>query len=187
MSSSRAADPRNRLTVLACLVAVGLSPTHAQPSGNVPPVLRHERPVGFDSSTAEGVEAWVSASLDGVVHFYAFQPFHGDFQQEFRRALFRDRIAAPYREDRLLAAPAFKTLAVVGAESSLSVSFKNYNGGAPREHFRVAILAAGCVALVDVSANSPEAFQKNWSSVSSVLRSLRVVTRDLSVGGPPMM
>ena len=60
------------------------------------------------------------------------------------------------------------------AEAAIVATFSNFNGGAPREHLRVAILAAGSVALVDVSASSPEAFQRNWPSVSRLLNSLYV-------------
>jgi hypothetical protein len=106
---------------------------------------------------------------------YPFRPFPGDLQNEFRRALFRQRISPPYREDRLLSPPTFNAMAVSGAEAALAASFKNFNGGAPREHLRVAILRAGRVALVDISANSPLAFERNWPSVSRLLNSLRVV------------
>ena len=168
-------------TVVLCWLMVALAPRvpQGQPAG-AKPWLRYERPGGFGSSTAEGAEAWVSDRLDGVIHVYAFQPFHGDFQKEFRRALFDDRISAPYREDRLLAAPVFKALSVTGAEASLAASFRSHNGGVPREHFRVAVSVPGFVALVDISANSPEAFEKNWPSVSTLLRSLKVVGPDAS-------
>jgi hypothetical protein len=172
---------RSQHLVVLCwlLLMLALPAASAQPNAAAP-LLRYDTPAGFGSSTAEGAEAWVSDRLDGVIHVYGFRAFHGDFQQEFRRMLFEDRISVPYREDRLLAAPVFKALPVQGADASLAASFRNFNGGAPREHFRVAILASGFVALVDVSANSPEAFQKNWVSVSTLLRSLRVVARGAS-------
>jgi hypothetical protein len=64
---------------------------------------------------------------------------------------------------------------VKGAEAAIAASFRNFNGGAPREHLRVAILVAGFVALVDISANSPQAFQRNWPNVFRLLNSLNVV------------
>ena len=168
-------------TVVLCWLMVALAPriSPAQPA-STKPLLRYEPPGGFSNSTAEGAEAWVSDRLDGVIHVYAFWPFHGDFQKEFRRALFEDRISAPYREDRLLTAPVFKAVTVTGADSSLAASFRSHNGGAPREHLRVAVFVPGFVALVDVSANSPDAFEKNWPSVSTLLRSLKVVERAVS-------
>ena len=139
------------------------------------PTLRYDKPVGFAGGSGEDVETWIADSLDGVIHVYPFRPFQGDFHNEFRRSLFRERIAAPYREDRLLVAPTFKTMAVSGAEVALAASFKNFNGGAPREHLRVAVLSAGRVALVDISANSPQALDRNWPSISRLLSSLHVV------------
>ncbi|MGH9257193.1 MAG: hypothetical protein ACRD3C_21760 [Vicinamibacterales bacterium] len=138
------------------------------------PTLRYDRPAGFGGGSGDEAATWISDNLDGVIHVYPFRPFHGDFQTEFRRALFRERVSALYREDRLLAQPVFKPLPVKGAEAAIAASFKNLNGGAPREHLRVAILAAGFVALVDISANSPQAFQRNWASVSRLLDSLLV-------------
>ena len=165
-------------TVALCwlMVVLALWVPQGQPA-RAGPLLRYEGPGGFGSSTAEGAEAWVSDRLDGVIHVYGFRPFHGDFQKEFRRARFEDRISTPYREDRLLAAPVFTALAVTGADASLIASFRSHNGGAPREHLRVAVFVSGFVALVDISANSPEALEKNRPSVSTLLRSLRVVER----------
>jgi hypothetical protein len=144
------------------------------------PTLRYDAPEGFTVGNGEEAETWISDHLDGVIHVYQFRPFHGDFQDEFRRALFRDRIYPPYREDRLLAQPQFKALPVRGAEAALAASFKNFNGGASREHLRVAVLSSGFVALVDISANSPQAFQRNQPSVVRLLNSLQVVDGNAS-------
>jgi hypothetical protein len=62
----------------------------------------------------------------------------------------------------------------------MAASFRNYNGGAPRDHLRVAVLASGRVALVDISANSPAAFERNRPAFSGLLNSLRVVDSDPS-------
>ena len=140
------------------------------------PLLQYDRPVGFARGGGGEAETWIADGLDSVVHVYPFRPFRGDFQSEFRRALFRDRISPFYREDSRLAEPAFTPLTVKGADAAMTASFKNFNGGVPREHFRVAIHAAGFVALVDISANSPRAFERNWPSVSRLLSSLRVST-----------
>jgi hypothetical protein len=156
------------LMILALAASVGHT-------ADAQPTLRYDKPGGFAGSAGDEVETWISNGLDGVIQVYPFRPSHADFHGEFRRALFRERIIVPYREDRLLAAPTFNTLTVSGADAALSASFKNFNGGAPREHLRVAILSAGLVALVDVSANSPQAFERNWPSVSRLLNSLRVV------------
>jgi hypothetical protein len=69
------------------------------------PTLRYDRPEGF--SVASGVEAdtWISDHLDGVIQVYQFRPFHGDFQDEFRRALFRDSISPPFHEASVCQVP----------------------------------------------------------------------------------
>jgi len=138
------------------------------------PTLRYDGPDGFAGGNNDEAATWISDGLDGIIHVYAFRPFRGDFQRDFRQLLFRGRIFAVYREDRILAPPVFRPLVVKGAEAALVATFSNFNGGAPREHLRVAILAAGSVAVVDVSASSPEAFQRNWPSVSRLLDSLYV-------------
>ena len=159
-----------RSLVVAVALAALVGPTSAGQ-----PTLRYEKPTGYAVSNGAHVETWVADGLDSVIQVYAFRPYQGDFRREFRRGLFRDRIAAAYQEDKLLAPPIFQAMAINGAESALAVSFTNFNGGAPREHLRVAILAAGLVAIVDISANSPEAFERNSPSVSRLLRSLHVV------------
>jgi hypothetical protein len=156
------------------LVIVTLAGSVGHTSG-AQPTLGYDKPSGFTGSSNDEVETWIAPGLDGVIHVYPFRAHQGDVHDEFRRTLFRERIGTPYREDRLLIAPTFRTMTVSGADSALSASFRNFNGGAPREHLRVAIVAAGLVALVDVSANSPQAFERNWPSVSRVLSSLRVV------------
>ena len=167
---------------LGCgLFSVLVLPALGGQAGVAMPILRYDRPGGFGGGSGDEAETWISDNLDGVIQVYPFQPFLGDFQSEFRRALFRDRISTPYREDRLLALPIFSPLRVKGAEAAISASFKNFNGGASREHLRVAILATGFVALVDFSANSPQAFQRNWPSVVRLLSSLRIVAGDVSV------
>lgn len=141
--------------------------------------LHYDRPSGFSRGDGE-TETWVADSLDGLIHVYRFRPFHGDFAEEFRRTLFRDWVSAAYREDKWLDQPTFSPLRVNGATTAIAASFKNFNGGAPREHLRVAVLASGQVALVDISANSPNAFERNRSSFSRLLSSLHVVESDAS-------
>ena len=146
----------------------------AGPTGGPTPALKYDRPSGFSRGEGEA-ETWIADSLDGIIHVYRFRPFHGDFTDEFRRTLFRDWITVPYREDKRLDGPAFSVLSVNGATAAMAASFRNFNGGAPREHLRVAVLASGRVALVDISANSPQAFERNQRSFSKLLNSLHVV------------
>ena len=148
------------------------------------PELQYDRPSGFSRGNGDG-QSWIADSLDGVIHVYPFRPFHGDLAGEFRRTLFRDWISAPYQEDKRLDQPTFTSLKVKGAEAAIAASFKNFNGGAPREHLRVAVLASGRVALVDISANSPHAFERNRASFSRLLNSLHVVESEPSAARIP--
>ena len=170
--SHRLRSRRVRACLLSALTFAAWSAAAAQTVAG--PLLQYDRPAGFARGSDGEAETWIADSLDGVVHVYPFRQFRGDFQTEFRRTLFHDRILPLYREDRRLAEPAFTPRTVKGADAAITASFKNFNGGVPREHVRVAILAGGFVALVDVSANSPRAFERNWPSVSRLLSSLRV-------------
>lgn len=171
----------------ACLLIVltlsALSSAEGQTRGTSP-VLQYERPSGFSRGTGDA-QTWIADSLDGVIHVYPFRPFHGDLADEFQRTLFRDWISAPYREDKRLDQPNFRSLTVKGAEAAIAASFKNFNGGASREHLRVAVLASGRVALVDISANSPLAFERNRPGFSRLLNSLHVVESDASATRVP--
>lgn len=161
----------NRISVVLILSILA---TFGGDRADAMPTLHYDGPDGFAGGNNDDAATWISDSLDGIIHVYAFRPFRGNFQREFRRLLFRERVSALYREDRILGPPVFRPLAVKGAEAAIVATFSNVNGGAQREHLRVAILAAGSVALVDISASSPQAFQRNWASVSRLLDSLYV-------------
>jgi len=180
MSMRRQGKPDAHCSWIVIAGALLFLAASGEKTGTGMPALRYDKPEGFSVGTGEQVEMWISDRLDGVIHVYQFHPFNGDFQDEFRRTLFRDRVSPPYKEDRLLVQPTFKVLPVRGAEAAMTASFKNFNGGAPREHLRVAVFAAGFVALVDISANSPQAFQRNQSSIFRLLSSLHVVGGDAS-------
>lgn len=167
---------RFRVCLSMLLTCAALLPS-AGPTGGTTPALQYDRPSGFSRGEGEA-ETWIADSLDGVIQVYPFRPFHGDFADQFRRTLFRDWITVPYREDTRLDQPRFGSLSVKGATAAISASFKNFNGGAPREHLRVAVLASGRVALVDISANSPQSFERTRPSFSRLLNSLHVVESD---------
>lgn len=173
MTRTPGQDPVRHGSLFVVLILSILATLAGDTTGAMP-TLRYNEPEGFSGGNNDEAATWISDGLDGIIHVYAFRPFRGDFQREFRQLLFRGQVSAVYREDRILAPPVFKPLAVKGAEGAIAATFSNFNGGAPREHLRVAILAAGSVALVDISASSPEAFQRNWPRVSRLLDSLYV-------------
>ena len=165
-----------RVCLSIVLAVAALSSSAVQIDGTTL-ALRYETPNGFSRGVGEA-ETWVADSLDVVIHVYRFRPFHGDFAEEFRRTLFRDWVSAAYREDRRVDQPTFSPLNVKGATAAIAGSFENFNGGASREHLRVAVLASGQVALVDISANSRHAFERNRARFSRLLNSLHVATGD---------
>ena len=162
-----------RGVVLIVLILSYVWASDAQTGGRTP-ALRYEKPSGFGRGGSDG-QTWIADSLDGVIHVYPFRPFHGDLAREFRRTLFRDWILAPYQEDKGLAERTLTPLNVRGAEEAIAASFNNSNGGAPRQQLRVAVRASGRVALVDISTNSPDAFERHRATFSRLLDSLQVV------------
>jgi hypothetical protein len=167
------------LLTIAALVQLSARPA---PAGGTPALL-YDSPKGIDRGKGEP-ETWIANTLDAVIHVYEFRQFQGDFEDTFRRTLFRDRISLPYREDRQIGEPQFRPLTVKGAQAALSASFTNVNGGARREHLRAAVLASARIALVDISANSAAAFDRNQPSLSAFLRSLSVVEGHPSARSP---
>src|SRR5262245_49080470 len=172
--STRRPECRNEVCSWFLIVLAYLCLALGGQAGTGMPTLLHDRPVGFSVASGEEAETWISDRLDGVIHVYQFRPLRGDFHDEFRRGLFRDIVSPPYREDRLLGPPTFKALQVRGADAAMTASFRNFNGGASREHLRVAVLSTRFVALVDFSANSPQGFERNQQSVVQLLKSLEV-------------
>jgi hypothetical protein len=152
-----------------------------------PPALRFDPPKAFSGGTDgdDGARVWIADTGDGTLAIYPFQPFRGDLERDFRQTLFADRVAAAHREDRVLPTPAFARPAVGGADAAILAQFTDYNRGAPRTRARVAILAGGSVAIVDLSANSMAAFQRHLQNVTPLLSSLRVV-REQSVASTPV-
>ena len=170
---------KGEMSLRACLFIVLILPAVLAPAqtGGQTLALRYEGPSGFRRGIGH-VQTWIPDSLDGVIHVYPFRPFDGDLADEFQRTLFRDWISASYREDSPIDQPIFRPLDVKGAKAAIAASFKNFNGGALREHLRVAVLASGRVALVDISANSPHAFERHRPGFSRLLDSLHVVEND---------
>jgi len=158
------------LAVLGVALLLGARSVCAQT-----PELRYDTPAGFMGGSGKPPETWVSNNVDGMIDIYAFQAFNGDFRGQFSKTLFRERIQQQNRETRLLTQPAVEAVSVPGADTALIVRFVSDHSGYQRQHARLAVLAGGAVAIIDVSASSPQAFQRNWSGAQGLLRSLRIV------------
>jgi hypothetical protein len=171
--------------VPSLMLATALSTFAAEQPGTRPPTLSYERPSGFSGGNDADAAIFVSDALDGVLGVYAFREFRGNAEGQFRQTLLREGIEASFQEDRLLEPPEFGTHSVKGADAAFFAHFKSFNHGSPREHFRMMVHAGGSVAIVDFSANSAQAFQRNWPNVIAFLKSLTVAAPGAFAGAPP--
>ena len=148
------------------------------------PSLQFDPPKGFTGSLGRDPSAHVSMSGDATVNVYPFRRLQGAFAEQFRRSLLRELLVPDGQEQRLAGPPEIQPLAVPGAEAAMYAKFVEDRFGVMRYRLRVAIHAAGAVALVDYSANGAESYQRNWPALAGVLDSLKVAAAD-SVSEPP--
>lgn len=164
---------REALLLKKLLLGAGLvlaTAAHAQPL----PSLQFDPPIGFTGSLGRDPSAHVSMSGDATVNVYPFRRLQGAFAEQFRRSLLRELLVPDGQEQRLAGPPEIQSLAVPGAEAAMYAKFVEDRFGVMRYRLRVAIHSAGAVALVDYSANGPQAYQRNWPALAGVLDSLRV-------------
>jgi hypothetical protein len=138
------------------------------------PALRYDPPAGFFGGGGDPPETWTSNNVDGAITIYPFQPFGGDFQGHFAQTLFGERIAQN-RETRIVRPPYGGAVVVPGADSAMLLRFVADHSGYVREHGRLAVLARGQVAVIDISSSSPEAWTRNWPGALGLLNSLSVL------------
>jgi hypothetical protein len=138
------------------------------------PVLQFEAPKGFTGSLGRDPSAHVSMNGDAMVNVYPFRKLDGPFAEQFRRTLLRELLKPDAQEARLAAAPEIKPVQVPGAQEALFARFVEDRYGTARYRLRLAIFAAGAVAIVDYNANGPEAYQRNFAALGGVLDSLKV-------------
>jgi hypothetical protein len=138
------------------------------------PALQFEAPKGFTGSLGRDPSAHVSMNGDAMVNVYPFRKLDGPFAEQFRRTLLRELLKPDAQEVRLAGAPEIKPVQVPGAQEALFARFVEDRYGTARYRLRLAILAAGAVAIVDYNANGPEAYQRNFAALGGVLDSLKV-------------
>lgn len=155
--------------LLSFVLALGVQAAQAQA-----PALRYDPPAGFFGGGGGPPETWSSNNVDGLISIYPFRPFSGDFQGHFARTLFAERIEQN-RETRIVRAPSGGAVVVPGADSAMLLRFVADHSGYVREHARLAVLARGHVAVIDISSSSPEAWTRNWPGALGLLESLRVL------------
>jgi len=150
--------------------------------GQTLPSLYFDAPPGF---TGGGVEVATFTSLEGdmVVHVYPFRRLGpGEFQARFRETLLREFVAANLREAKP-AALDIEATRVEGADAALIAKFSD----GQRERSRLAMLAGGTVAIIDVTANSAAAAEKHAGAFKALLDSLSVGQPKARAAPPPVI
>jgi len=140
------------------------------------PPLNFDAPAGYSGGGEDGA-TFTSPEGGVVVHVYPFRRLGvGDFKARFRENLLREFVAADARESKLAAPARIEDVGVEGADASALARFADERGGAQRERIRLAIFAAGAVAIVDVIA--PGGAAERGSGV------LKAMLESMSVGQP---
>jgi hypothetical protein len=167
-----------RSACLAWLLLAGV--LAASPASGQMPTLKYELPAGFSGGRGwMDPQIYVDSMLEGSVEVGGFRPFQGDFRTTFLQTLFADRMSREFSQPRLLNQPASQVVSIPGAEDAMMLSFVAEQNFYTYVHTRLAVLAQGEVAIVDVRARSAERMQANWPAVSAMLQSIRV-----EPGGP---
>ena len=132
-----------------------------------------------------GAGSFVAKGVDGFIHIYDFRPYRGNFEEEFRRTLLREWVAADVREDKLVGAPNVQSAQMPGTEKVMMARFRQDYWGTARERLRVALQASGHLAIVDINIKDMEAWQRYQPGISTFLDSLKVRAADpIPAAGP---
>lgn len=167
------------------LALLGLAFTAGAALAQAPPALRFDPPQGFTGSLGRDPSAHVSMSGDATINVYPFRRLDGPFGEQFRRTLLRELLKPDAQEVRVAGTPEIKPVEVPGAQEALFARFVEDRYGTPRYRLRLAILASGAVAIVDYSANGPDAYQRNFAALGGVLDSLQVGAAKPAVAAAP--
>jgi hypothetical protein len=138
------------------------------------PTLIYDPPPNFYREASAPSESYQSPEVNASLQVYQFRPFSGNLQQQFSRTLLRDWIDPGHQETNVAAPPTFQRETAPGAEAVVVSNFVENVAGMPGPHMRVAVLAHGAVALVDLSANSTYSWQRAWPAMRVVLTSMKV-------------
>jgi len=159
---------------LALLVATFMIASPGRALAQAMPTLAYDPPANFYREASAPSESYVSQAVNASVQVYQFRPFSGDLQQQFSQTLLRDWIDSGHQETNVAAPPTFQQQKAPGAGAVIVGTFMENVAGMPRPHMRVAVLAHGAVALVDLSANSDYSWQRAWPAMRAVLLSMKV-------------
>lgn len=169
-----------KAAILPAMVLCTAATVRAQPL----PVLQYTPPVNFYKSAITNPEDFSSNEVNASVQVYPFRPFTGNIQQATTQTLLRDWIAPQYRETNVATRPDFSNEMIPGAQAANLARFVENIVGLPRPHVRLIVVAAGAVAVVDASANSPASWQRAAPAVTAMMASVRVVA---GTSTPPVL
>jgi len=162
----------------------------AATSAQSAPELRYNPPANFYRSASRNPEDYSSGQVNASMQVYPFRPLSGDISQQFQRTLLREWIDPRYQESNVAASPSFSRVDLMGAQTTLVARFIENVAGTMKEHMRVAIVANGAAAVVDLSANSATSWQSAAPAMLASLNSATVVQssaaaneRDISLPG----
>lgn len=160
--------------LLGCLAELALAQA-------LPP-LNFDAPPGF-SGGGDEVATFTAPERDMAIHIYPFRRLGpGDFQARFRQTLLREFVAPGLREKSAGTAQV-QPLSVEGAEAALIGKFTDDK----RERTRVAMLAAGAVAVIDVTAEGGAAAARHAAAVKALLDSVSVGQPKARAAPPPLI
>ena len=165
------------LLLLACLSDFALAQA-------LPP-LNFDAPAGFSAAGGEESASFTAPEGDLVIHIYPFRRLGpGSFQARFRETLLREFVPASQRE-KPPGAPLIQPLGVEGAEAALIGKFADDK----RQRTRVAILAAGGVAVVDfiATAEGGAVAERHAAVVQTLLDSMSVGQPKARAAPPPVI
>ena len=149
------------------------------------PPLNFDAPAGFSAAGGEEAATFTAPEGDLVIHIYPFRRLGpGNFQARFRETLLREFVAANQRE-KPPSTPLIQPLGVEGAEAALIGKFTEDK----RERTRVAMLAAGGVAVIDVTATAEggAAAERHAATLKTLLDSVSVGQPKARPAPPPVI
>jgi hypothetical protein len=149
------------------------------------PPLNFDAPAGFSAAGGEEAATFTAPEGDLVIHIYPFRRLGpGNFRARFRETLLREFVAASQRE-KPPGAPLVQPLGVEGAEAALIGKFSEDK----RERTRVAMLAAGGVAIIDITATAAgaAAAERHAAAVKALLDSVSVGQPKARAAPPPIL
>ena len=171
--------PKSAQTLTLMIAALAPSRAVAQL-----PTLRYDPPPNFYRSASTPPEQYSSKAVNAYLVVYPFRPDPASLLQAYRETMLRGWIDPQYQETNLAGPRGIATGTMPGADTTIVWSFVENVAGLPRPHLRVAILARGAVAVVDLSANSDYSWQQAWPAMQVTLKSMRVATPSAVAAAP---